>query len=152
MALKITNSLISVQDAAGTDKFNSNDKLVYEKYSKTVSVTLSSANGFAYSTAITGPSSSTHFEAFNVTVTSCTGNIISSFINHTIPIAGGITTHVATGVRGTSLPWAYSHWLWAGTDGSNLILQHRRTDMFGVPGISNLNLTLTVTYILYSYT
>lgn len=89
MTLNVTSSEIQIKNSLGNIKFTSNDRLMYQKYSKTGSLTVSSATvKIPYYPILNNKD----FLIMNIVVTSCTGStaITSSLINNLMPANGGI--------------------------------------------------------------
>lgn len=89
MSLEITASEIKIQNALGIVKFTSNNKLVYPKYTKTGTITLSS------STVIVPfqPIASSEFLMMSFKLNSCSGNVGNAIVGIEIPANGSIITN-----------------------------------------------------------
>lgn len=88
MTLLIDGSTISIRNSAGTTKFTSDNKLVYQRYYQTGSVSCGAARvqiPFSYMTE-------NEFLVLTITITSATGqpDLVNVFINKEIPANGGV--------------------------------------------------------------
>jgi hypothetical protein len=85
MSLKITASQILVQNANGTEKFNSGNKLVYKKSTQTGSATIGGSSGQKTSIPLSVAfDRSRDVPIIYVTITAGAGNVASQLLNSTL--------------------------------------------------------------------
>lgn len=131
MSLKATNSSIIIQNAAGVEKFNSDNKLVYKKGIITGSCTLGSTNPMSHIALFSSTfDSSKDFIVAWVTVTYTNGNQLAGAVGAEIQMAGpmisnfeyattsaSITSYELIGAipayNGTSAGVRFSTWGWS---------------------------------------
>lgn len=95
MTIKASTSGISIQNASGTDMFNSTDKLLYRKNYYSGSISLGPSV-----TAVVIPMSGAVSDANTLfivqsKITYCNGNFGSGFVNSTIDLSSSILTNFA---------------------------------------------------------
>jgi hypothetical protein len=88
MTLLVSTDTISIRNSAGTTKFTSNNKLVYQRYYQTGSVSCGASR-------VTVPFSymgENEFLVLTITITSATGqaSLVSLIINKELPANGGV--------------------------------------------------------------
>jgi hypothetical protein len=88
MTLKVDANAISIRNSAGTTKFTSDNKLVYQRYYQTGSVSCGASR-------VTVPFSymnENEFLVLTLTITSATGqaDLVSLIINKELPANGGV--------------------------------------------------------------
>jgi len=88
MSLKITSSLIEIQNAAGQVKFTSNNKLVFPRAYKTGTVTIAN-NIVSVPFETLG---STEFLQLTFKLISCNGSVGGGILNVEIPANGSVIT------------------------------------------------------------
>lgn len=88
MTLSVTSSEIQIKNSSGNIKFTSNNKLVYEKYQISGTVSITGSKIIVPFQALNNGD----FLVVNIIINSCTGdtNITSVLINNLIPANGGI--------------------------------------------------------------
>lgn len=90
MTVQVQGNLITIKNSAGIDKFNSNNKLVYQRLKQSSSVSLSTASPtiFVPFTQI----GSNEFLVITIKITSSSGqaDLINGILNVEIPANGGV--------------------------------------------------------------
>ncbi len=146
MSLKITSDEIQIQNAQGVVKFTSNNKLVFPKYLKTNSITISTATvlqSFYYL-------ESNEFLHLVVKITACDGNVGGGLLNVEIPANGSIVIDFY-GRAVSNNAAADTEYLGISLAGNQLLFKSVRVDYNNTLVTPTKTTSLTYTARIYSY-
>jgi len=148
MTLQTTSSQILIRNSAGTTKFTSDNKLVYAKFSKTGSVTISNATVKVPFARV----GSNDFVVVTATIDSSTGNVNGNtgVAGKKIPANGSILTHVDGRASGNS-GICDIEFIGVMPCGDSLVFNGLYFDYLGNMTKPIKTTTLTYSAILYSY-
>lgn len=140
MTLKISSTKVEIQRADGTKKFDSDNKLIYQKFSQTETVVLSNQTiKKPFYTLQAG-----EFLVLNIKINSCDGNVQgnSGFVGKYMPANGSILIDVYGRASGTS-GICDIEFIGIESAGDSLIFNSLRFDSNGMmsKGIKTTNLT-----------
>jgi hypothetical protein len=141
MTISVTSNEIQIKNSAGNIKFTSNNKLIYQKYQASGTITLSASKIVVPFYSLT----SNDFLVVNVVVNSCTGSsvITSVLINNLIPANGGIVVDFyGRGVDNSAA--ADTEVISIGILNSNLIFKSNRYTDMGI--LTDGTVTTNLTY------
>ena len=94
MSIKVDASKIIINNANGTEKFNSDNKLVYRKFTQTGSLSFGSGTIAQTDVALSGSFNPAKDVALvYTTVTAANGNVSSQVVGSTIQLSFSLLTH-----------------------------------------------------------
>lgn len=140
MTLKISSTKVEIQRADGVKKFDSDNKLVYQKFAQSETVTLSNQTiKRPFYTLLPN-----EFLVLNVKINSCDGNVQgnSGFVGKYMPANGSILIDVYGRASGNS-GICDIEYIGIAASGSSLVFNSLRFDYLGnmSKGIKTTNLT-----------
>jgi CRISPR/Cas system CMR subunit Cmr4 (Cas7 group RAMP superfamily) len=146
MSLKITSSEIQIQNSSGVVKFTSANKLVFPRYSKTGSVTVTTGTvlqAFDY----LGEKEFLHLV---IKLTACNGNVGNGLLNVEIPANGSIILNFdGRAVNNTAA--ADTEYLGISLAGNQLVFKSCKVDYTNNLVAPTVTTSLTYTARIYSY-
>jgi hypothetical protein len=148
MTLLISGNSINIRNSAGTVKFTSDNKLVYQRYYQTGNVTCGAARvqvPFSYMT-------DNEFLVLTINITSATGqtDLISVIVNKEIPANGGVIVDFY-GRNVSNQAAADTEILGVDNIDGNLMFKTLRYQNDSVIGPGTTTVTLNYTARLWSY-
>lgn len=144
MTVRVQGDLITIKNRVGADKFNSNNKLVYQRYKQSSSTTVSAPYGnvFVPFTQL----AANEFLVITIKITSSSGqaSLVSGILNVDIPANGGVVVDFF-GRNVNNQAAVDSEILGVDAIGSSLVFRSYRLTNYGdiLPGQTTINLQYT---------
>ena len=148
MTLSVISNEIQIKNSTGSIKFTSNNKLVYQKYQLSGTITVAASKILVPFYSLT----TNDFLVVNVIVNSCTGNtnITSVLVNNLIPANGGIVVDF-DGRNVDNAAAADTEVIGINIMNSNLVFKSTRYTNYGILTDGSISTNLTYYARILSY-